>query len=168
MRRWFFVAFLTALLLAAPVWSAPTPRGIPSTAPAEPPKLSQSDRADKIQEAREKARQIAAINRQISQLFNQGEYAECEPLLEDILEINPSDGAAWYNLACVHSRMARKDRAVECLNTAVSCGYTDFQHIQRDADLDAIRRTEGYKKLIARKDEVHRQRAEKIHSQLRQ
>ena len=40
------------------------------------------------------------------------------------------------------------DLAVETLKEAIAAGYQDFEHMQKDADLDAIRGDEGYKKLV--------------------
>jgi len=121
----------------------------------------------RLRERREKTRKIAALNRKLTRLFQQGKYAECEPLLRQVLRIDPKNHVAWYNLACYHSRVGEKGKAIESLEKAVELGYSEFRHLERDPDLAAIRGAPGYKRLIARKAEIQRQRAAKIRQMLR-
>ncbi|MGB2822486.1 MAG: tetratricopeptide repeat protein, partial [Phycisphaerae bacterium] len=137
----------------------------PATRPARDPR---DDEDKQLRQRLEKARRIAGINRRLVRLFEAGKYTECRPLLQQILEIDPNNSIAWYNLACVYSRVGRKDKAVESLNTAVEHGYSGFRHLERDPDLEAIRKTPGYKRLIDRKDEIQRQRAARIRDHLRE
>ena len=175
MRRFLIYALALCALWARPARSVPTApagKGQPARAakpPASRPASSKpADKADPLRRQRLKVRRIAEINRELFRLFKAGKYRQCEPLLRRILEIDPDNSTAWYNLACYHSRVGERDRAVECLNTAVKHGYSGFGHLQRDPDLDAIRKTDGYRKLLARKDEIHRRRAEKVRDQLRE
>ena len=134
-------------------------------------KLLERMRGASTQDQRERtavARRIAQINRELFRLFKEKKYAECHPLLEGILKIDPGNNIAWYNLACVHSRLGDKDKAIDCLNRSVEHGYTAFRHMERDSDLDVIREMAGYKAIVARKDELQRQRAEKIYARLRE
>jgi len=182
MRRLAVPLFLMAAAWVCPARSAPReprrpdaatlvgkkPAGKkprPATRPAEPPA---GDRESRLRQRREKARRIAEINRRLLKLFTAGKYDECRPLIEQILRIDPKNNIAWYNLACVHSRAGRKDEAVKSLNTAVEHGYCGFRHLQRDPDLEAIRGEPGYKRLIARKEEIQRQRAARIREHLRE
>lgn len=54
-----------------------------------------------------------------------------------------------YNLACLHSLLGRKEKAIEWLQKAVRAGYQDREWMKKDKDLDAIRGEEAYKKLVA-------------------
>ena len=165
-----------------PLLAAPAARAVP-TRPAEGPASRSAARppaapttrpqtrpsaADLARQRIEKARKIAGINQRLLRLFAAEKYDRCQPLLGQILEIDPNNSVAWYNLACVHSRLGREGKAIECLNTAVEHGYSAFRHLERDPDLDALRELPGYKELLARKDEIHRQRAAKIRDQLRE
>ena len=176
MRRTMIWLLLAAAGLAIPAQAAPTKAREPKvpsiageaatsrrarTRPAE-------DKQAQRRRRRENARKIVEINRKLFKLFEQAKYDQCRPLLEKVLEIDPNNNVAWYNLACVHSRAGRKDQAVKSLETAVEHGYSDFHHCERDSDLDAIRQSPGYKRLIARKGEIQRQRAAKIRDQLRE
>lgn len=58
---------------------------------------------------------------------------------------------AYYNIACVHSRMENKEKAHEYLTIAVKHGYYTFQRLLKDSDLAYIRSKSDwesfYKKL---------------------
>ncbi len=181
MRRVAALLFLIAAVPVCPVRSAPRKPQVPPAATlvgkkpgkpdrpdTRPARPHRDDKNEQLRRRREKARKIAEINRRVFRLFAAEKYAECRPLLERVLEIDPHNNIAWYNLACVHSRAGRKEEAIESLNTAVGHGYSAFRHLQRDPDLEAIRKTSGYKKLVARKDEIQRQRAAKIRDHLRE
>ena len=72
--------------------------------------------------------------------------------LEAALKKQPQDSVLHWNAACAYSQashaVARKDqakskslseRAIHLLQTAVQNGYSDYNHMQEDADLDPIR-----------------------------
>jgi hypothetical protein len=149
---------------SAPAAGKPAQPARPETRPSAP---APAEKPEAPRGRRDKAGRIAAINRRLYRLLEAGKHAECQPLLKQILQIDPSNSVAWYNLACCHSRVGEKDKAVESLDKAVEHGYSGFRHLERDPDLDAIRDTPGYKRLIARKDEVQRRRAAKIRDELR-
>ena len=72
--------------------------------------------------------------------------------LDAALQKQPQDSGLYYDAACAYAlasqAIARKDqarstplseRALGLLRTAIQNGYTDYKHIQEDADLDPIR-----------------------------
>ncbi len=72
--------------------------------------------------------------------------------LEAALKNQPKDVDLAYNAACAYSQAAQAlgkkdqakrqslaDRAIGVLKTAIENGYSDYNHIQEDADLDPIR-----------------------------
>lgn len=52
----------------------------------------------------------------------------------------------YYNLACVQSLLNQKKQAITSFEKAIEWGYTEYQHVKNDADLDNIRKE---KKFIA-------------------
>jgi tetratricopeptide (TPR) repeat protein len=177
MRRFPVVlAWLSVLVLCGVAYSAPKSQPAssgPASQSAGPATKKGTDpaaqeKAKQLQEQAEKARKIADMNRRLLALFKEGKYEKCEGLLNQILAIDPNDEGAWYNMACCHSKQGRKDKAISTLCTAVEHGWSDFRHMERDTDLDAIRQMEGYKKLLAMEDQIQRERASKICTQLRQ
>ena len=67
---------------------------------------------------------------------------DLEGAIEDFeqgLEINPSDIALHFNLACAFSLTEKKDKSFHHLNRAVELGYNDFKKIQEHDDLAFLR-----------------------------
>ena len=115
-----------------------------------------------------RARQIVGLNRKLIGVFKARKYAEAEQLLKEILQIDPNNSTAHYNMACVFGRLGDKPRAVEWLTKAVELGYAAFRHMERDEDLAPIRDMPGYRDILARREELQKKRAEKIYDRLKE
>lgn len=113
-----------------------------------------------------RTKKLVELNRKLFQLFGDKKYEECKTVLGQILKIAPEDNIAWYNMACAQARLGETKAALESLNKAIEFDYAGFRHMERDADLDSLRQTDEYKKIIAQKDEIQRRRADKIRKQL--
>lgn len=73
-------------------------------------------------------------------------------LVKDSLEHN-------YDAACLYSLMGDKPKALMYLRKALENGFTQFHHISRDEDLDAIRDMDEFKSMI---EEFKQKNAEAI------
>ena len=64
------------------------------------------------------------------------------------IEINPGDPNAYYNLACRYA--LRKDMPEACwwLERAVMKGFSNWEHIKKDSDLDSIRGAGCYTRIM--------------------
>ncbi len=116
----------------------------------------------------QKVHKLNDLNRDAIKAFEDGKLSLCKTLLEKMIQLEPQSSSAWYNLACVYGRMGKVPEGLRCLNKALDCGYTDFRYMEHDEDLQPLRDTEEYRKVLLRKDEIQRARAEKILAQLRQ
>lgn len=157
------VSIMSAQSGSRPAASRPVasgPASGPASAPAQPP---EEGRAEKLS----RARKILQLHRQTIELAKVGKFAQCEPLLKQILQLDATDATAWYNMACVHSRLGRLGQALQCLETSLTHGYADIRHMQRDPDMDPLRELPRYKQILARREEIQRRRADRIHAQLR-
>lgn len=72
-------------------------------------------------------------------------YTEC-------LKQQPENSLVHYNLACAYSLMNDTDNALKHLTLSVEHGYKDFQHMEKDEDLDNIRSDQRYKDLKKKLD----------------
>lgn len=68
--------------------------------------------------------------------------------LEHIIANNPYDYGTRYDEACLHARMGNVERALDALHMALYLGYKAKAHIENDDDLDPIRHTEVYQRLM--------------------
>lgn len=95
-------------------------------------------------------RDLAAIHMdQGLRYLNLGRFERAEREFKKVLEAEPRNDIAWYNLACTYSRWGKVDEAIEHLRQAVACGFDDVSHMEQDPDLDNIRADPRYRAIIA-------------------
>jgi len=70
--------------------------------------------------------------------------------LEESLKMitEKADNSVYYNIACIYSLMENKKDALKYLELSLQKGWTDFDHIKIDTDLDFIRETNDFKAMI--------------------
>ena len=67
---------------------------------------------------------------------------------ERALELSPNDTLMLYNVACLHSRLGEKEKSIEYLTKAFENGYTNYDWLNRDPDLDSIRNEPAFIELM--------------------
>jgi Flp pilus assembly protein TadD len=65
-----------------------------------------------------------------------------------IIQLRPRDALAHYNLACSYALLRQPDLALTTLRRALELGYQDFRYIQKDHDLDSIRKDPRFRKML--------------------
>jgi tetratricopeptide (TPR) repeat protein len=83
-----------------------------------------------------------------NQAYGKGDMEKAAVLYELTVRIDPGRGGAWYNLACVYSRLGQRKDALRALDAAVRNGVRDRNVIEKDPDLEAIRREPAYMRLL--------------------
>ena len=56
-----------------------------------------------------------------------------------LVKLQPSNATAHYNLACSLALSRRKSDALRSLRNAIDLGYRDFDWMQQDPDLEALK-----------------------------
>jgi tetratricopeptide (TPR) repeat protein len=69
---------------------------------------------------------------------------------ERLSQIRPNDPVILYNLACSYSLLQEIDKALRSVKRAINCGYTDFEHMDQDSDLENLRQDQRFKRYIVR------------------
>ncbi len=125
-------------------------------AQAEPARVVE---ADPGAEAR-----LGAMRREADALLSRGDLVGARDALVRLIgatpESDPQSPAMRYNLACVRSRLGQRDEAIADLEGAISLGFVDFFHLERDADLAPLRGTAGYELILAGWPDLLEARAE--------
>jgi len=67
---------------------------------------------------------------------------------QQALALYPDYAAALFNLACIYSQQGQLDRALDCLKKAMEKGFSDWAFIEREPELENIRRHPGYHELL--------------------
>jgi tetratricopeptide (TPR) repeat protein len=65
-----------------------------------------------------------------------------------LIRIRPEDTLAWYNLACSYSLVNNVDAGLDALNQAIMLGYEDFSFMEKDKDLDNLKKDSRYQNLF--------------------
>lgn len=68
--------------------------------------------------------------------------------MERIIETDPYKPGYRYDEACLYARMGNVERALDALRLALTLGYKAKAHIENDDELDPIRHTEAYQRLM--------------------
>ena len=79
-----------------------------------------------------------------------GRYKEGLKIDQRLVELKPEDPIAHYNLACSYSLLKIADTSLLALKKAIDLGYRDFAFIEKDQDLEFIRKDPRYKELLSK------------------
>jgi tetratricopeptide (TPR) repeat protein len=91
---------------------------------------------------------VPAINNLALVTAANKEYYKALTILLDVLHYYPDDAETHYNIACMYSRLKREDESIEWLKKAIDKGYTNWESIKTDSDLNNIRDSIAYKELV--------------------
>jgi tetratricopeptide (TPR) repeat protein len=89
-----------------------------------------------------------ALNNLAAAYFTTGEYNKSISVFKKIIGLQPDKPAAYYNIACIYARQNSKKDAIDWLKKAVEKGYDNWDLIKRDKDLENIRNSIDYNKMI--------------------
>jgi tetratricopeptide (TPR) repeat protein len=85
-----------------------------------------------------------------SSLTRLGRHEEALSVDHRLTRLRPFDPVVHYNLACSLSNLERIDEAFEALERSIELGYRDFRFLQKDPDLEAVRRDPRYRAFLER------------------
>jgi tetratricopeptide (TPR) repeat protein len=77
-----------------------------------------------------------------------GRIADGLKMDRKLVKLLPQNATAHYNLACSLALLKRKADALKSLRQAVSLGYTDFDWMQQDPDLDGLKKDPAFNALL--------------------
>jgi tetratricopeptide (TPR) repeat protein len=65
-----------------------------------------------------------------------------------LVELEPDDFLARYNLACSLARAGLADEAIDSLSRAILLGYDDLAHMESDPDLESLHEHPDFQALL--------------------
>jgi predicted Zn-dependent protease len=79
----------------------------------------------------------------------QGRIADGLRMDRKLVKLQPKNPTAHYNLACSLALSKRKNAAIQELREAVELGYRDFDWMEQDPDLEALKHHPEFQALLA-------------------
>ena len=101
-------------------------------------------------ETRERPRNALALVDLGMVLTQLGRYQEGLAIDRRLVELQPEDSNARYNLACSLALVGECSQALAELEEAERRGYDDAEHLAADSDLDCLRGEPRFQALLAR------------------
>lgn len=89
----------------------------------------------------------ALLNRGVVYMA-QGKLNKAEADLVAVTKVDPKSAAAHYNLACVYALTKKIDLASDSLSLALQNGFSDLERLRKDSDLDNLRTTVNFQKIL--------------------
>ena len=77
-----------------------------------------------------------------------GLYRKGLEIDKKLVRLKRRDPILYYNLACSHSLLGNIKNALKSLEKAIHLGYKDFGYINKDPDLENLRKDERYFQLL--------------------
>ncbi len=81
-------------------------------------------------------------------LKNPGRLEESVAACKKAVLIDPDCTAAYYDLACYYSLLAKREQSLAAMEMALCKGFTDFEWVLKDPDLEALRQNPEFKLLL--------------------
>ncbi len=81
---------------------------------------------------------------------NSGHYDKGLRIDQRLSALLPDDPTVHYNLSCSYCLAGQVDLALDTLERAIELGYKDLRHLLKDPDLQALRRDERFRGIVAR------------------
>lgn len=90
------------------------------------------------------------LNRLAMRYVKEKKYDEAISVMAGpMLKLQPDNTVIYYNISCLYARKNKPKKAVEWLKQAIEKGYSDWEQIKSDPDLENIRNTAYYKKIVS-------------------
>lgn len=77
-----------------------------------------------------------------------GRIADGLKMDRKLVKLQPDNATARYNLACSLALSKRKSDAVKALLTAIQLGYSDYEWMAHDPDLESLKDVNAFKALL--------------------
>ena len=78
-----------------------------------------------------------------------GQFKEGLAIDEQLSHQLPNDDLVWYNLGCSYALTNHPDEAFEALTKAVELGYSDYDWMKKDSDLNSLHSDPRFESLLS-------------------
>ena len=79
---------------------------------------------------------------------NKKQYQEAILTFKRLVDIQPENNIFYYNISCLYAIQNMKNESIEWLTKAIENGYSNWDHLKNDKDLENIKNTSYFKSLV--------------------
>lgn len=109
------------------------------------PAGAETEEKKKLAETR--AREIEAFYPEIIANLNAGHFDPAREMIRKAISYEPENPLHYYNLACIEARAGNPSIALSALQNSVDLGFNDIELVNKDTDLDSIRKDPAFRKM---------------------
>jgi len=88
------------------------------------------------------------VDDEIIDAYRRMDLDKARTLLEELIELEPDNAIASYNLACLYALQGEEAKALHMLEQAIDLGFSELSFARHDPDLKALHEHERFKKLV--------------------
>jgi predicted esterase len=96
------------------------------------------------------------LQQEVTQLFTDKKYEDVIPKCDEMSKLFPEEPSTYYNKACALARLGRAEDAFQQLAVSVEKGFGAPAHMQRDEDLESLRKDKRFDELVEKARENER------------
>ena len=82
---------------------------------------------------------------------HRGHHRQALAVDRKLATLCPDDPIVYYNLACSLSNLGEIDESLQALEKSLDLGYRDVPYLMSDPDLENVRRSPQFKRLLDKK-----------------
>jgi hypothetical protein len=76
------------------------------------------------------------------------EYDNAISSFKEIIRLSPDNAGVYYNIACMYAKQNQGEKSIQWLKKALSKGYSEWERIKTDKDLENIKNSPEYYEII--------------------
>jgi len=92
---------------------------------------------------------VQVLNNLAIAYMTKKEHEKAVSTFNRMAELQPDNAGIYYNIACIYSRQNKIEKSLESLKKAIEKGYDNWDLIKTDKDLENIRNSLYYEKLMS-------------------
>lgn len=91
---------------------------------------------------------VRTLRMQANEAYDNKEYYKAGSLLEKLVEMGHRQSTNAYNASCSYALAGDETKALKLLEIAIQNGWNDYNHAMFDTDLESIKDSRSFKKLV--------------------
>jgi Flp pilus assembly protein TadD len=84
----------------------------------------------------------------VLEAYRRNDFEAAQVLLEELIELEPENVYATYNLACLYALHGEEDKAMHMLEQAIELGFNELSFARHDPDLASLHEKKRFRVMV--------------------